>query len=617
MITGSFDETAPIFDSWHITRQIGRGALGRVYEIERVEFGTTYKAALKVISIPESEEDIKHVLFNGVAKEDLRSYYSNLMKNVVSELQYLGRLKGHSNIMSYEDHEIIEREEGIGWDVLIKTELLQPLVEYSIDNRLDETAIVRLGIDICKALEFCGSMGIVHRDIKPENIFISPGGDYKLGDFGIARIVEETQSGLSRKGTYTYMAPEVFRGEAYGASADIYSLGLIMYQYLNHGRIPFMPPYPRKILYDDVEKAMAMRVSGKNMVPPAQGSGRLRNIVLKACTYERSSRYLTATEMREDLEELYLKQYIKKNRKNKKAKKGKNPGRGYALQTTVHGIDDTVSQVVAKENVQKSEQRSDTDKTSESSKTETRRGSRKAIIAASVIAVIAATAAAVYAMIPKEVEDISGVNNHIKLYYDGSKQLEYQVEPDWFKDEPVIFESSDKKVFTVSDEGLITATGQGEATLQMHARGYTEDASVAVVPKVTEIGNIDKAYELETGDTKQLKPSLKPEKFSSEPLTYKSSDKSVAKISKKGKITAVSEGSATIRISAGGTSIRTKITVKEPVVETYTYTPTVNTYRTYSNSSRSSGKSSRSGSSGGSGKKKSGGYFKSSDDQYF
>ena len=121
---------------------------------------------------------------------------------------------------------------GIGWDILIQMELLTPLNQYIRDHVVTRQDVIRLGIDLCKALELCQKYNIIHRDVKPENIFISETGDFKLGDFGIARTVEKTTSGLSKKGTYTYMAPEVYKGEAYGTTVDIYSLGIVLYRLL-------------------------------------------------------------------------------------------------------------------------------------------------------------------------------------------------------------------------------------------------------------------------------------------------------------------------------------------------------------------------------------------------
>ena len=94
-------------------------------------------------------------------------------------------------------------------------ELLTNLYDQVMSNSsseacLSQREVIKLGVHLCRALELCSRKNIIHRDIKPENIFISPHGEYKLGDFGVARQVEQTMSGLSKKGTYTTMAPEVF-----------------------------------------------------------------------------------------------------------------------------------------------------------------------------------------------------------------------------------------------------------------------------------------------------------------------------------------------------------------------------------------------------------------------
>ena len=70
-----------------------------------------------------------------------------------------------------------------------------------------------MGRELTSALIFCQKKGLIHRDIKPENIFVSEAGQFKLGDFGVARTVEKTTGGLSRKGTEKYMAPEVYLGK--------------------------------------------------------------------------------------------------------------------------------------------------------------------------------------------------------------------------------------------------------------------------------------------------------------------------------------------------------------------------------------------------------------------
>ena len=292
----------PIFGSWHITRQIGEGSFGKVFEIQREDFGTTYRAALKAITVPASEAELRDVMADGMDEEGVRTYFHTFVQDLVKEFALMSRLKGNSNIVSYENHQVIEHKDGIGWDILIQMELLTPLNEYTRTHTVTRQDIIRLGIDMCRALELCQKYNIIHRDVKPENMFVSENGDFKLGDFGIARTVEKTSSGLSKKGTYTYMAPEVYKGEPYGSTVDIYSLGIVLYRLLNENRTPFLPAYPAPITHSDRENALGKRFSGASLPPPVHAEGRLAEIVLRACAYDPKERYSVPLRMREDLE---------------------------------------------------------------------------------------------------------------------------------------------------------------------------------------------------------------------------------------------------------------------------------------------------------------------------
>ncbi|MCD7905423.1 MAG: protein kinase [Clostridiales bacterium] len=133
-------------------------------------------------------------------------------------------------------------------------------------------------------------------------MFVSESGAFKLGDFGIARQVEKTVAGLSKKGTFTYIAPEVYKGEAYGSTVDIYSLGIVMYRLLNNNRVPFMPSYPAVISHADRETALVRRMRGEEIEKPVNADGRLAEIVLKACAFKPEDRYNSPLLMRMELE---------------------------------------------------------------------------------------------------------------------------------------------------------------------------------------------------------------------------------------------------------------------------------------------------------------------------
>lgn len=294
----------PLWGSWHVESQIGEGSYGKVYKIRKDEFGKTYDSAMKILSIPPSEVELKQVQSEGMDDASARSYFHAFVTDIVQEIDLMSAFRGNSNIVSLEDHKVIERQGEIGWDILIRMELLTTLSDYITDKPMTPDDVLKLGIHICRALELCGVKKTIHRDIKPDNIFVSQYGEFKLGDFGIARQIDRTMSGLSKKGTYTYMAPEVFKGEEYGPSVDTYSLGIVMYRFLNRNRAPFLPDFPDPITPNARDEALQRRMGGEPL-PAIDGiDPKLSAIVCRACAFDRNERFGDATEMREALEVL-------------------------------------------------------------------------------------------------------------------------------------------------------------------------------------------------------------------------------------------------------------------------------------------------------------------------
>ena len=301
-MNGLFESGQAVLGSWTIVKKLGEGSFGKVFEITREDFGQQYKAALKVITVPQSEAELRGVLEEGMDLRSAEKYFYTMVEDIVREFALMARLKGTANIVGYEDHTVVKHQSGIGWDILIRMELLTPLLTFAYVHPFSRRDIIRLGIDMCRALELCQRYNIIHRDIKPENIFISDNGDFKLGDFGIARTIEKTISALSKKGTYNYMAPEVYRGEEYGFNVDTYSLGIVLYRLLNRNRIPFMPPAPQPITFSNREAALAKRMAGTAIPSACYAEGRLAEIIARAIAFDPKERYSSPMQMRGELE---------------------------------------------------------------------------------------------------------------------------------------------------------------------------------------------------------------------------------------------------------------------------------------------------------------------------
>lgn len=290
---------------WKIVRRIGHGGFGTVYEISRRDqFGHEEHSALKVITLPQEADEIDQLRMEGYDITDITNRYKDQLKKIVEEYTLQVQMKGNSHIVSVEDRKAIPHADGPGWDLYIRMELLTPMREILRSQKdFTEEEIIRIGCDICQALVLCQKKNIIHRDIKPDNIFKSAAGDWKLGDFGIARTMEHSTA-ASKAGTFSYMAPEVFHGEKYGKEVDIYSLGMILYWLLNNRRRPFLP-VDRPPTAAEEEQARIRRFSeGAEFPPPLNGSSELKRIVLKACSYHPKDRYLSAEEMLKELNAL-------------------------------------------------------------------------------------------------------------------------------------------------------------------------------------------------------------------------------------------------------------------------------------------------------------------------
>lgn len=288
-----------LWPGWETVSQIGSGSFGTVYEIRRELLGETERAALKVISIPRSESEMRTLTEEGYDRESLVRHYRSLMEEIVREYRLMARMRGNSTIVDCDDLRYEQHEDGIGWTIYIKMELLTPMPQ-TMKQTYDEQETLRVGTDLCSALMLCARYHIVHRDIKPQNIFVSGVGHYKLGDFGIAKVSEHTTNG-TRIGTLKFMAPEVFNGQPYGARSDLYSVGMVLYWMMNDMRLPFLPPAPEVITAEMEQNARICRFRGDPLPRPVNGSEALWAIVRKACAHHAEDRYETPEEMLADL----------------------------------------------------------------------------------------------------------------------------------------------------------------------------------------------------------------------------------------------------------------------------------------------------------------------------
>ena len=290
-----------IWPEWEIIRKIGSGSFGVVYEAKKRDQLET-RAAIKVISIPQNESELQTLFAEGMTEEASRTYMENVKNDFVSEIKLMNSFKAMQNIVSIEDYAVVQKRDRIGWDIFIRMELLTPFNTYVSTHDLSESEIIKVGTDICTALELCERNNVIHRDIKPENIFVNKYGDFKLGDFGIARKLENVSGGLSQKGSFNYMAPEVVKGSRYDNRVDIYSLGLVLYKLTNNNCLPFLNPKKQILTPGERSQATQRRLEGEPFEPPCNASKLLSDAIMCACSANPNLRFNTATAMKSALQ---------------------------------------------------------------------------------------------------------------------------------------------------------------------------------------------------------------------------------------------------------------------------------------------------------------------------
>ena len=201
----------------------------------------------------------------------------------------------HPNIVSIYDVSTADDADYIVMELIDGITLKQYMERKGVLN-WKET--LHFAIQIAKALEHAHSRGIIHRDIKPHNVMVLKNGSVKVTDFGIARVVSQSNT-LTREalGSVHYISPEQAKGGRVSNCSDLYSLGVVMYEMMT-GRPPYDGETPVSVAIQHINGKAAMPSTLNPNIP-----GGLEQIIMKAMARETGDRYLTAGAMLYDMDE--------------------------------------------------------------------------------------------------------------------------------------------------------------------------------------------------------------------------------------------------------------------------------------------------------------------------
>ncbi len=302
--------------SYRVIGELGRGGMGAVYLAERADSAFRLRAAVKLIK-------------RGMDTDFILRRFRN-------ERQILASLD-HPNIARLLDGGTTD--DGLPYFVMEYIDGL-PLYEYCDTRRLNVDERLRLFARVCAAVHYAHQHLVIHRDIKPSNILITAGGEAKLLDFGIAKLLNpdladntlDPTATAMRLMTPEYASPEQVQGQPVTPTTDVYSLGVLLYELLT-GHRPYglrsraphdvarviceeEPPHPSSVVASR-EDLIVARDTGDldaalNKILASRGAtvedlrrelaGDLDNIILKALRKDPSARYQSADELREDIE---------------------------------------------------------------------------------------------------------------------------------------------------------------------------------------------------------------------------------------------------------------------------------------------------------------------------
>jgi serine/threonine-protein kinase len=257
---------------YRIIDKLGSGGMAEVYKAEDTILNRT--VAIKVL----------HSQF---------ATQKDFVERLRREAQAAANLN-HPNIVSIHDWGSEDHNYFIVMEY-IEGKTLKEIIETEAPLSADKA--IKITVKVCSALEFAHKREIVHRDVKPQNIMITPEGEIKVTDFGIARAgtaTPLTQTG-SIMGTAQYLSPEQAQGRLVQRTSDIYSLGIVLYEMLT-GRPPFNGENPVSVAFKQVHE---QPVSPRKINPDIPES--LERVVLRALAKNPADRYQSALQMREDL----------------------------------------------------------------------------------------------------------------------------------------------------------------------------------------------------------------------------------------------------------------------------------------------------------------------------
>lgn len=241
------------------------------------------KYIVKIISTPASQVQLDALLLTGAYKDPAAAmeYFKALSDGIVKEAEILQKLSQLEGFVSFESWQVEPMDKNLGYQVYLLSPYRQSLSRYTRRNPVTHLNAVNLGMDLCAALSVCRSSGYLYVDLRPSNIYLTGDKGFRIGDLGFVSLDSLKYTSLPSKYLSPYTPPEMHDPMAtVNTTADIYALGMVLYQIYNNGTLPFEGCAP-----------------AQELPSPLNADYEIAEIIMKAITPDPGRRWQDPAEM--------------------------------------------------------------------------------------------------------------------------------------------------------------------------------------------------------------------------------------------------------------------------------------------------------------------------------
>lgn len=271
---------SPILDGFTLGAMLSSSNSAACYLATQNHTGLRF--ALKIISLPASTQQLDSLLMSGrfTSPSEVTAYFKEQARDVLRNVQVLRHMATVGGFVDYDCVQVVPSADGKGYEVYMLCPLRQTLPQLLLREDLSQSDVLNLALDLCAALTVCRRSGYCYINLKPGNVF-RHGAHYHIGDLGFLPLYEIGRIPLPEQYCSSYTPPELMDGTCpVNDTADVYALGLILYQAYNGGVLPG----------NDA-------VFGRLLLPPKYADYEMAEIILRACAPDPGIRWQSPEQM--------------------------------------------------------------------------------------------------------------------------------------------------------------------------------------------------------------------------------------------------------------------------------------------------------------------------------